>query len=575
MISTTFNGCFGWIYPGRGSTGIVLCAAFGHENMIAHHGWRKLAEMLASRGYHVLRFDYLSTGDSIGTEDDPCQVDRWKESVVSAARHLISTSGSQHVILIGLRLGATLALLASKDIPEVDGVACLAPILIGKTYIRELRLRANAWREANLHISNYVKTEYLDVLGERLSEDTLHDLSKINLGIFQSSLKELLIVSPKEEPATSIFAENLRSQGCRVVVEDFCGYADYLEDSIASVVPHKAFEKVGNWCSKITAPYKNHIYQDQIITRDVTLNVNVEKGVFVERGVDVDRSGNIFGILCLPHQAHNDDRVVIMLNTGFGRHTGDGRIFTMLARRLAQLGIASLRLDLGGFGDSKIRDHQVNPYSASPSADVGAALTFLQNSGYGKATLVGVCSGAFNAFHAALDDNRVHGLIMVNTQHFVWKSGSSLKVENRRQRRPINFYIRAMGQLQVWRRLIQGQVAIMSILFALFKRPWTSVISKSMLFIENATGIETSIGQVNRWFAYLAARGVKVELLYSACDPGLEKLSFHSGKKGRTFRKLKEVNVSVIKNADHALFDYSARCHVVDKVIYFMERNTT
>ena len=554
-------------------TGVVLCAAFGHENMIAHVGWRKLAEELASRGHHVLRFDYLGTGDSLGVEDDPCQLDSWKESIICATHHLIRVSGSKQIILIGLRLGGTLALLVSKDLPEVKGVGCLASPLVGRTYIRELRLRANGWREANLHATIQEKMAYLDVLGERLSDATIREISNIDLRVFKLLPKNIIMMTSKEEPTITAVAANLKLQECCVSIEDFPGCSEYLEDSIASVVPYKAFEKISDWCCQ-TFLLEGSV--DQLFCKSappkIQLATTLSDGrTFLERAINFQSIENIFGILCTPHKSYDGGKVVIMLNTGFSRHIGDGRVFTMLARRLAQIGITSLRMDLAGFGDSELGKHEINPYAAKHSADIGAAITFLEKHGYFRPTLIGICSGAYNAFHASLHDSRIHGLILVNTQHFIWGPGSSLRVENKRQTRPLSFYSRAISRPHAWRRLMQGKVAVGSVLIALCKRPWIKLLNRFMVFLENLTSIETPNGQVRRWFIELAVRDVKIQLLYSSNDPGLEKFSSYFGKKGTLLPRLGQVRFNVMKDADHALFDHSARLKFVDVVIDFMK----
>ena len=572
MIPTAFDGCFGWFHRGCGATGIVLCAAFGHENMTAHHGWRKLAEKLALEGHHVLRFDYLSTGDSIGVEGDPGQFEAWKVSILSATRHLINISGSKEIVLIGLRFGAALALLSSKDIPEVVGVGCLAPVIVGRTYIRELRLRANGWHEANLHSVSVDKTTHLDVLGERLSEETTRMISNVDLRVFKSSVKNILIMCAQEEPVMLTLVNNLKLQGCRVAIEKFRGYEKYLEDSIASVVPYESFEQVMAWCCQILPSEKllDQPTQDRKSLMSYSIDTVSDNLHFREKAVSFQSKDSIFGILCIPCQLPVDGRAVIMLNTGFGRHTGDGRVFTTLARHLAQTGVTSLRMDFAGFGDSETDNCEVNPYASRYSTDVQAAITFMRNLGCINIILVGICSGAFNAFHAALHDDRVHGLIMVNTQHFAWKTGSSLKVENKRQRRPLSFYTKAISQPYAWRRIIRGEVAIVSIVIALCTRPWKNILNKVTLFLEKVTGFQTSIGQVNRWFTALIGRGVQIELVYSANDPGLEKLYTYFGRTGKSLSKFDDINLRVIENADHALFDYSARSQFIEMVTQFM-----
>ena len=43
-VPVTFEGLFGWLHPAAGMRGVVLCGAYGFEQMAAHRPWRSLAE---------------------------------------------------------------------------------------------------------------------------------------------------------------------------------------------------------------------------------------------------------------------------------------------------------------------------------------------------------------------------------------------------------------------------------------------------------------------------------------------------------------------------------------------------
>src|SRR3954462_8423900 len=62
----------------RGSA-VVMCQPLGPEYLRAPRAFRNLAVALAERGFHVLRFDYFGSGDSVGdgeaTTRDPCLAD--------------------------------------------------------------------------------------------------------------------------------------------------------------------------------------------------------------------------------------------------------------------------------------------------------------------------------------------------------------------------------------------------------------------------------------------------------------------------------------------------------------------
>jgi len=129
-------------------TAVLLCNPFGEEASRAHRTYRVLATQLERAGYAGLRFDYSGTGDSLG-DSDAATVDAWLGDIVTAAEHLRTTAGVPRVAVVGLRFGATLAMLASARgelrprhlllwDPVVDGAAYLRELVAQhRTYMRE------------------------------------------------------------------------------------------------------------------------------------------------------------------------------------------------------------------------------------------------------------------------------------------------------------------------------------------------------------------------------------------------------------------------------------------------------
>ena len=53
MRPIAFGGRFGWLHPGHGTHGVVICSPFGHEEPWCHKGIRYLAEELSAYGIPV------------------------------------------------------------------------------------------------------------------------------------------------------------------------------------------------------------------------------------------------------------------------------------------------------------------------------------------------------------------------------------------------------------------------------------------------------------------------------------------------------------------------------------------
>ena len=116
----------------------LLCNPFGQEAIRSHRVFRIIAERLAHSGFHVLRFDYFGTGDSAGGDHEG-DIDRWVDDAIRANDELLRRSGCSRSSWFGLRLGATIAALASKRLSNAPRRLILwDPVMDGSAYLAEL-----------------------------------------------------------------------------------------------------------------------------------------------------------------------------------------------------------------------------------------------------------------------------------------------------------------------------------------------------------------------------------------------------------------------------------------------------
>ena len=127
----------------------LLCNPFGQEAVRAHRVYRTLADRLARAGFHVLRFDYFGTGDSAGADEEG-SLAAWTADVQRASDEIARRSGLPDVAWLGLRLGASLAALASAAAPRKPKRLVLwDPVVDGSAYLAELAAaHVEARREA-------------------------------------------------------------------------------------------------------------------------------------------------------------------------------------------------------------------------------------------------------------------------------------------------------------------------------------------------------------------------------------------------------------------------------------------
>ncbi len=135
-------------YPQRlraRSTAVLLCNPFGEEASRVHRTYRVLATQLERAGYATLRFDYSSTGDSLG-DSAAATVDAWVSDVAIAAERLRDATGATRVTVVGLRFGATLAMLASaRGELRMRHLLLWDPVVDGAGYLRELVAQHRAY----------------------------------------------------------------------------------------------------------------------------------------------------------------------------------------------------------------------------------------------------------------------------------------------------------------------------------------------------------------------------------------------------------------------------------------------
>ncbi|OAF13595.1 hypothetical protein AYJ54_43485 [Bradyrhizobium centrolobii] len=99
---------------------------------------RILSKRLCAIGFDTLRFDYFGAGDS-GGETVDAELDGWKDDISTALRELKEMSGRSRVVIVGMRLGATLvAELAPRLSVEPDSIVLWDPILCGSDYVKTL-----------------------------------------------------------------------------------------------------------------------------------------------------------------------------------------------------------------------------------------------------------------------------------------------------------------------------------------------------------------------------------------------------------------------------------------------------
>jgi uncharacterized protein len=158
--------------------GIVLCYPIGQEYIMSHRSFYQLAVQLSRIGFHVLRFDYFGCGDSAG-DFEQGSVRKWVSDIQAAARALADRSKQSRISALGLRMGATLALMASEQNEIFGKLVLWEPILDGRRYLKELTEMHQAFSRRLKTKEKRVPGMPEEVLGYPLTTELRNDLKAI------------------------------------------------------------------------------------------------------------------------------------------------------------------------------------------------------------------------------------------------------------------------------------------------------------------------------------------------------------------------------------------------------------
>jgi pimeloyl-ACP methyl ester carboxylesterase len=143
-----------------------------------------------------LRFDYRGMGDSAGVPSDDFCTD-WAADIVSAAQELSALSSARSVCVVGLGLGAALAVKAATLAP-LDLLVLWEPVHSGDVYLRQLEQLDRRHRLARLYPPAGDAEERRELLGFPFSAAARKNLAQLDVMQFAvPRTTKVNIVAPK------------------------------------------------------------------------------------------------------------------------------------------------------------------------------------------------------------------------------------------------------------------------------------------------------------------------------------------------------------------------------------------
>ncbi len=374
----------------------MFCEPLGREAANALPALQEACDRLAAIGIAALRFSYAGTGDSAGRLDDPERVADWLHSVEEALASAQTVTAGP-VVLIGMRMGALLAAEAIALGAEVGGLIQWDPCTSGRDFLRlEQTLLATGYGGVQKGDGSAAGPAFT------YSPETVRLLTEMTLDPCPPSATRRDVVLVRVN-GRGVSAARTRFGSAPVEWVEIDGQAELVDVYPELLtVPATAIKAVTDRVDRIIDAPAGAVRFEP--TASAVVGHDARGGMISEHSVWLGPN-SLFGIITEPSSAGAEaSPTLVFLSAGALDHTGPGRMWVELARRLAGDGMRSIRIDLDGIGETFGRPAQARrvpkpPESIDDLADLAAALGDPDGR---NLVFIGLSSGAYHGIEAGL-----------------------------------------------------------------------------------------------------------------------------------------------------------------------------
>ncbi len=554
--------------PRESTSGVVIVDAFGIEALATDQALNCLAAALAGAGHRVLRYSAPGAGDS--SDLDPA------ESFLSPAKlalnagiDLLRNEGIQRVALVGLRVGAALAAAIATERRDVSSLVLWAPTS-GRLFAREFKLLGSSSALAGSEDGKTI----VEAGGFAMNQSTREDFATLDPATLSNAASDHLLILDREDfglPTKTLSALRMLHPDLDHEIDP--GYQTMRpEDPEYGEVPEATIRRIVDWID-------SHDRSADALERSVGSDRPDQSAVPTSTWLALPNNGressvripvaqgSISAVVTEPAQGdrQHEAPVFVFLTTGSNIRSGAGRLHVKLARDLAKRGVVSLRVDRRGIGTSvgSVGKTCMGFPAATPGYpveglgpayndvhvyDVESIQKYVQDTfGTSRYILVGTCSGAFVAYHAAFGASGPEAVISINQIIFDDPSWSTT-VESPAMAIRARFELeRGLRDPRRWLSLLRGEIPIGPAV----RRLWRFVglrVANKIADLRDQGGVGHG---PERDLRIIAAKGIKQIYVFDSAETGLgyldlaAKRAIHDLSHARTLRK------EVVSGAGH------------------------
>lgn len=559
------------------STAVLICPPFGWAEMTSYRGRRTWAQSLANSGYWTVRFDLPSAGDSAGSPRDPGRMESWTNAVGSVAAWLRRRSGATRLVAIGIELGGVLACCAVAQGAPIEDLILWAVPSRGGRLLRELRAsgtllagtypeddRPGSLPEGDLQLTGYLLTEE--------TASALDALRLTSLELPPVADRRAMLIGRDGLGVDDRLRDHFSSAGVAVTVADESDYADMMIHPQQAVPPLKTIATTVAW---LDAQAPTPVAAQPWLAAEPAAGDALERDELelAEHGTKVREtplqlraeSGEFVGVISTSSAAEHAPLCVVLLNGGMVRRIGPNRTWVEIARRWAARGVPVVRIDLEGIGDSDGELRRPLPdsglYQPEQTDQTLSILAQLAAQGLpDRFLLLGLCSGAYWGFHAALADPRVVAVFALNLYCFFWDDRLVLE----RDRRASVAALRH-GLLK---RVLSGRVQP-----DLVRRALRSFAARPGAEEGGRSAEQIQVPEVEQALDQLRDQNTELLFLFSQDEPLFGQLE-RTGVLAR-FKRWPNATIERIPSRDHMFHQFWLQQHVHESLDRNLERILT